>query len=152
VFRGFGMVSIDSKGRLAIPSRFRQQLVEVNAARLVLTLNPLDRCLWLYLQLDWEQVESKLMELSDFDKESRRTKQMVCGYASDCQLDSQGRILLPMELREYALLQKQVVVLGQGNKFEIWDQARWEQQRDEWLSYVDEADGESSEALKLLSL
>ena len=152
MFRGFNTVSLDSKGRLAIPSRFRERLAAMAGSSLVLTLNPLDHCLWMYPYSDWELIEKKLAELSDFDKQSRRTKQMMRGYANDCQLDSQGRILIPQELRDYAHLKKQAVILGQGNKFEIWNQKSWEEQRDLWLSQLDDADGEPSEALKSLSL
>jgi len=152
VFRGFSAVSIDSKGRMAVPSRFRERLAAVDDGCLVQTLNPLDRSLWLYPLTEWELIETKLAALSDFDKQSRRTKQMMRGYAYDCQLDSQGRILIPHELRDYAQLEKQAVILGQGNKFEIWSQSSWEQQRDQWLSQVDQEDGEPSEALKSLSL
>ncbi len=152
MFRGFSAVSIDSKGRMAVPSRFRERLAAVDDGCLVQTLNPLDRSLWLYPLTDWELIETKLAALSDFDKQSRRTKQMMRGYANDCQLDSQGRILIPHELRDYAQLEKQAVILGQGNKFEIWSQSSWELQRDQWLSLVDKGDGEPSEALKSLSL
>jgi len=152
VFRGFSTVSIDSKGRLAIPSRFRERLQAVADGSLVQTLNPLDRCLWLYPLNEWETIEGKLAALSDFDRQSRRAKQMMRGYATDCQLDGQGRILIPQELRDYASLDKQAVILGQGNKFELWDQAAWESQRDQWLEQVGEADSEPSEALKPLSL
>jgi len=152
VFRGFSTVSIDSKGRMAIPSRFRERLISIADGNLVLTLNPLDHCLWMYPLNDWELIEKKLAELSDFDKQSRRTKQMMRGYANDCQLDAQGRILISLELRDYARLQKQAVILGQGNKFEIWNQENWEEQRDLWLSQLDGADGEPSDPLKSLSL
>ena len=152
MFRGFSTVSIDSKGRMAVPSRFRERLAGPAEGSLVLTLNPLDYCLWMYPLNDWELIEEKLAGLSDFDKQSRRTKQMMRGYASDCQLDAQGRILIPLELRDYARLQKQAVILGQGNKFEIWNQESWEEQRDLWLSRLDDGDGEPSEALKSLSL
>jgi MraZ protein len=152
VFRGFSTVTIDSKGRLAIPSRFRERLLEMSDGSLIQTLNPLDHSLWLYPLNDWEAIEKKLADLSDFDKQSRRTKQMMRGYANDCQLDSQGRILVPQELRDYADLQKQAVILGQGNKFEIWNHALWEEQRDLWLSEVDGVNGQPSEALKSLSL
>ena len=152
MFRGFSTVTVDSKGRLAIPSRFRERLLVLADGCLVQTLNPMDHSLWLYPLNEWELIEKKLAELSDFDKQSRRTKQMMRGYASDCQLDSQGRILIPQELREYAQLQKQAVVLGQGNKFEIWNHASWEEQRDQWLTELDDVEGEPSEALKSLSL
>lgn len=152
MFRGFHTVSIDDKGRMAIPSRFRQRLAADVDGQLVQTLNPLDRSLWIYPLNDWEQIETKLAALSEFDKQSRRTKQMMRGYACDCQMDSQGRILVPAELREYAQLQKQVVILGQGNKFEVWDQAGWEEQRDIWLTQIDDQDDEISESLKSISL
>ena len=152
MFRGFSTVSLDSKGRLAIPSRFRDRLGEIAGGCLVQTLNPLDRSLWLYPLTEWEVIESKLAALSDFDKQSRRAKQMMRGYATDCQLDAQGRILVPHELRDYAELKKQAVILGQGNKFEVWDQANWEEQRDLWLEQVGDESGEPSESLKPLSL
>ncbi|MBI1732216.1 MAG: division/cell wall cluster transcriptional repressor MraZ [Gammaproteobacteria bacterium] len=152
MFRGFSTVSIDSKGRLAVPSRFRERLSVVAGGRLVQTLNPLDRALWLYPLSEWELIEAKLAALSDFDRQSRRAKQMMRGYATDCELDAQGRILLPAELREYAKLKRQAVVLGQGNKFEVWDFSAWHAQRDQWLEQLGEADGAPSETLKLLSL
>ena len=152
MFRGFSTVSIDSKGRLAVPSRFRDRLAVIADGRVVQTLNPLDRALWLYPLTEWELIETKLASLSDFDRQSRRAKQMMRGYAADTQLDAQGRILIPQELREYAVLGRQAVVLGQGNKFEIWDQATWHTQRDQWLEQVGQEDGEPSETLKTLSL
>lgn len=152
MFRGFSSVSIDSKGRLAVPSRFRERLMDMAGGCLVQTLNPLDRCLWLYPLNEWEVIEDKLAALSDFDRQSRRAKQMMRGYATDSRLDSQGRILIPQELRDYASLARQAVILGQGNKFELWDQASWEAQRDRWLEQVGAEDSEPSEALKPLSL
>ena len=152
MFRGFGAISLDSKGRLAIPSRFRERLMGIAAGCLVQTLNPLDRSLWLYPLPEWELIENKLADLSDFDKQSRRAKQMMRGYATDCQLDTQGRILVPAELRDYARLDRQAVILGQGNKFEIWNKGGWEKQRDHWLGLVGDEESEPSEALKSLSL
>jgi MraZ protein len=151
MFRGFSSVSMDNKGRLAVPSRFRERLEEIADGRLVQTLNPLDRALWVYPLPEWELIEAKLAGLSDFDRQSRRAKQMMRGYATDCQMDGQGRILIPHELRDYAALNRQAVVLGQGNKFEIWDQAAWEAQRDQWLSQVGD-EGDPSDTLKSLSL
>lgn len=152
MFRGFSSVSLDSKGRLAIPSRFRERLMEIAGGCLVQTLNPLDRSLWLYPLPEWDLIEEKLAELSDFDRQSRRAKQMMRGYASDCQLDSHGRILVPAELRDYAQLDKQVIILGQGNKFEIWNRGNWEEQRDHWLGMVGDEEGTPAEALQSLSL
>ena len=152
MFRGFSTVSIDSKGRLAVPSRFRDRLGAIAGGCLVQTLNPLDHSLWLYPLSEWELIETKLAALSDFDKQSRRAKQMMRGYATDCQLDAQGRILLTPELRDYASIKKQAVILGQGNKFEIWDQKSWAAQRDQWLEQVGNDDDQPSDPLKGLSL
>jgi len=152
VFRGFSSLSIDTKGRLAVPSRYRHRLMSISEGNLILTLNPLDRSLWLYPLSEWELIESKLASLSEFDKQGRRAKQMMRGYATDCQLDGQGRILIPHELRDYAGLGKQAVILGQGNKFEIWDEQAWNKLRDEWLHEVGKDSGVPSDALKSLSL
>ena len=152
MFRGFSAISLDSKGRVAIPSRYRERLSSLAEGQLVLTMNPLDLCLWLYPLKEWELIEQKLAALSDFDLQSRRTKQMMRGYANDCQLDSQGRILIPQELRVYAALDKQAVILGQGNKFEIWNQRSWEEQRDRWLAQVGSEDGSPADAMQSLSL
>ncbi len=152
MFKGFSTISIDDKGRLAIPARHRDQLSTEESSALVLTLNPWDRCLWLYPSSEWEVIEDKLQGLSDFDRESRRTKQIILGYATDCSLDGQGRVLLPNELRKFALLDKRVAFLGQGNKFEIWDDDIWSAQRDEWLDGVNNRDGSGPTVLNTLSL
>ena len=152
MFRGLSSLSIDSKGRMAVPSRYRERLAAIAEGCLVLTLSPLDRSVWLYPLPEWEIIEAKLAALSDFETQSRRTKQMMRGYASECQLDGQGRILLPQELRDYAGLQKDIILLGQGNKFELWDAAAWNEQREAWLRAVGDGGGEPPEALRSLSL
>ncbi len=152
MFKGFNSISIDAKGRLAIPARHRDQLSAEDSGALILTLNPWDRCLWLYPTSQWALIEAKLQELSDFDREARRTKQIIRGYATDCALDGQGRVLLPNELRKFALLDKRIAFLGQGNKFEIWDEVLWSEQRDEWLDGVNDRDGSGSAVLTTLSL
>lgn len=151
MFRGISAVSIDNKGRLAVPSRFRDRLALSGDGRAILTLNPLDRALWLYPLPEWELIEAKLAALSDFDRQSRRAKQMMRGYAAELELDAQGRILVPPELRRFAELKRQAVVLGQGNKIEIWDADLWSVERDQWLAQIGD-DGEPSERLKSLSL
>jgi len=152
LFRGCSTLSVDSKGRLAIPSRYRERLQSMAEGSLVLTMNPLDRSLWLYPLAEWVLIESKLAVLSDFDKQGRRAKQMMRGYATDCQLDGAGRILLPQELREYADIGKLAVFLGQGNKFEIWDAPAWNRLREDWLQEIGRDRTETSETLKTLSL
>ena len=152
MFRGCNTLSVDNKGRLAIPSRYRERLLALADGSLVLTMNPLDRSLWLYPLSEWTLIEAKLAGLSDFDKQGRRAKQMMRGYATDCQIDGQGRILIPQELREYADLGKLAVVLGQGNKFEIWDAVTWNRLREDWLQEIGRDRADMPEALKNLSL
>lgn len=152
MFRGCSTLSVDNKGRLAIPSRYRERLLAETEGSLVLTMNPLDRSLWLYPHPEWVLIESKLAGLSDFDKQGRRAKQMMRGYATDSQIDGAGRILIPQELREYAGLGKSAVFLGQGNKFEIWDAQAWSRLREDWLQEIGKDRADLSEALKTLSL
>ena len=152
MFRGLTTVNLDSKGRLAVPARFRERLATFDTTDLVITLNPWDRALWLYPLAEWALIEEKLSALSDFDRQARRTKQIMRGHAADVACDGQGRILLPVELREIAGLQKQAALLGQGNKLEIWDAARWQAERDVWLEDVNTGITASSSALDSLAL
>lgn len=152
VFRGFYTVSIDAKGRLALPTRFREQLRGDQATTVVMTVNPWDRCLWFYPLAEWERVDQKLLALPDGDSASRRAKQVLRGYATDCECDGQGRILVPTEHRGFAGLQHKASLLGQGNKLELWDAAAWERQRDEWLGQIDSRTAPVSSVLQDLSL
>lgn len=152
MFRGLSTISVDAKGRLAVPSRYREMLGSGHEAPLVLTLNPWDRALWLYPLPEWELIESKLSALSDFDRQSRRTKQIMRGYATDCTCDGQGRVLLPQELRAIAGIERQAALLGQGNKFEIWDLDAWNRERDGWLEDVGNGAASPSSTLESLSL
>lgn len=152
MFRGQSTISIDAKGRLAVPARIRDALSALPNPALVLTLNPWDKALWLYPVAEWELIEVKLSGLSDFDRHSRRTKQIMRGYATDCACDGQGRVLLPQELRDIAGIDRQVTLLGQGNKCEIWDTATWQAERDHWLQDVGDGADAPSDALGSLSL
>ena len=152
MFRGNSSLSLDSKGRLAIPSRYRARLAEMSDGILIQTINPLDRCVWIYPLNEWEVIEPKLHQLSDFVKDSRRTKQLMLGYADECSLDSHGRVRITARLKDIAGLDKKAVILGQGNKFELWDESAWNIQHDEWLRSLEEDSGTPSEALQQLSL
>lgn len=152
MFRGISTLSLDAKGRLAIPSRYRELLASLCNNRLVLTLSPRDPCLWLYPLPAWEAIDAKLEQLSDFDEQSRRTKQVMRGYAEDCELDSQGRIRIPDALRSFVGLEKRITLMGQGNKFALWDEGAWNQRFGRWLQQVSEDAGAPSEILVSLSL
>lgn len=152
MFRGFSSVSVDTKGRMAIPARYRDLLAARGTSTLVATVNPWDRCLWLYPLHEWNLIDAKLLGLPDGDKESRRAKQVIRGQATDCVVDAQGRVLLPQELRAFAGISRRATFLGQGNKFEVWDEEAWTQQREEWLQGVDSGPDSSSSVLNALSL
>jgi MraZ protein len=134
---------------MAMPARYREQLENSCGGQLILTINQEDRCLWLYPLPEWEEIERKLTELSSFDRHAMRLKRLLIGHASEADLDNAGRILVPATLRQFADIERSVVLLGQGNKFEIWNTTSYEQKVIEWL---DEDLGEASEAVKSLSL
>ena len=121
VFRGVTLLALDAKGRLAIPTRHR----EVLATNLVLTADP-SRCLLLYPRAAWEPLQAQLMSLSSFDPKIRALQRLLVGHADDVEVDAAGRILVPPELRRYANLDKRVVLVGQGRKFELWDEQQWQ--------------------------
>jgi MraZ protein len=139
VLRGATKVTLDAKGRLAIPTRYRERIAQRCDGHLVVTVDK-DYCLLLYPLPDWEDIERKLMRLPSLDKRARRLQRLMVGHAAEVELDGHGRILLSRELREFAGLEKQAVLLGQGNRFELWDEERWNETRDGWLSDGDDAD------------
>ncbi|MFO8156426.1 MAG: division/cell wall cluster transcriptional repressor MraZ [Pseudomonadota bacterium] len=139
MFRGVSALSLDSKGRLAIPSRHRERINEISEGQMVVTVDR-DYCLLLYPLPEWETLERKLTKLSSLNPSIRRLQRLYIGHATDVEMDGSGRILLPPPLREFAGLERRAVLVGQGNKFEIWDEERWNAQRDAWLE--EESDGE----------
>ena len=124
MFRGVTHLALDSKGRLAIPARHRDALGQQADGRVVLTADP-SHCLLVYPLVAWEPIEQRLMALSSFNEKIRALQRLLVGHADDVALDSAGRILVPPALRQYAALDKHVVLVGQGNKFELWDESKW---------------------------
>ena len=149
MFRGATKVTIDAKGRLAIPTRYRDRIISRCDGQLVVTVDK-DYCLLLYPYPDWEEIERKLMRLPSLNKQARRLQRLMVGYATEIEMDGNGRILLSKELREISSIDRQSILIGQGNKFELWDDESWNKKRDSWLSMEDEA-GLSTE-LETLSL
>jgi MraZ protein len=125
VFRGANVISLDAKGRLAMPSRYRDELLERCAGRLIVTIDAIDPCLCVYPLAEWELIEAKLRELPSLREESRRLQRLLIGNAVDVELDGNGRFLVPPRLREYARLDKHAMLVGQLNKFQLWDEAAW---------------------------
>jgi MraZ protein len=151
VFRGANKVTLDAKGRLAMPARYRERLVERSDGRVVITVDRSDRCLLIYPLPEWEEIERKLMKLPTLNQSVRRLQRLMVGHATDLELDSHGRVLVPPKLREYAALDRQSMLIGQGSRFELWDEDHWNERRDAWLS-VDETAEELPEELESLSL
>ena len=129
VFRGVAQLNLDSKGRFAVPSRFRDALAERCNGQVVVTADS-DRCLLIYPLPEWEPIEQKVMSLSSFNAQIRELQRRLVGYAEDAVVDTTGRILVPPALRQFAQLEKSVVLVGQGNKFELWNKENWEQLMD----------------------
>jgi len=150
VFRGVSNLSLDAKGRVAIPARYRESLRASDEGRLIVTIG-LDGCLFVYPQTTWEGIETALMALPNMDANTRAVQRLLVGYATDVEMDSQSRILIAPSLRDHAKLGKHVVLVGQGNKFELWDESIWASKREEWLQADGLAQG-LNEALASLSL
>lgn len=150
MFRGGSTVNLDAKGRLAFPTRYRNDLTERCDGRVVLTVHD-DRCLLLYPFPDWDEIERKLVRLPNQNKRTRTLQRMLLGHATEVEVDKSGRILIPPRLREFANLEKRVVLAGLGNKFEIWNEEAWEQSCGDWVS-EDGEDGEIPDSLESLTL
>jgi MraZ protein len=125
VFRGANAISLDAKGRLAMPSRYRDELVARCSGQLIVTIDAVDPCLCVYPLPEWELIENKLRELASFREENRRLQRLLIGNAVDLELDASGRFLVPPRLREYAKLDKRAMLVGQLNKFQLWDEDAW---------------------------
>lgn len=133
MFRGATSLNLDAKGRLAVPSRHRDALQVQCAGNLVLTAHP-HGCLLLYPQPAWEPIQAKMMALSSFDKQSSALKRLLVGYAEDIALDSAGRLLVSPSLREFAQVEKQAMLVGQGSHFELWNMDAWRAQLERVMS------------------
>lgn len=135
MYRGATSLNLDAKGRLAVPTKHREAMQLECAGNVVLTAHP-HRCLLLYPQPAWEPIQAKMMALSSFDKRSSALQRLLVGYAEDITLDSAGRLLVSPALREFANLDKEVMLVGQGSHFELWNMEAWRAQ----LAQVMEAD------------
>ncbi len=137
MFRGVNALNLDAKGRMAMPTKYRERLKVHCNGQLVITVDR-DHCLLIYPLPEWEEIERKLVHLPNLDKQTRLLQRLLIGHATECELDGQNRILLPPPLRDFAALDKRVVLIGQGNKFELWDEQTWNERRDKWLATEDE--------------
>ena len=150
MFRGANKLTLDVKGRLVMPTRYRDRLQELCGGKLVVTVDK-DQCLLIYPLPDWEEIERKLMRLPTLNPQARRLQRLMVGHATELDLDGHGRLLLPPKLREFGQLTRDAMLIGQGLRFELWDEARWNERREEWLNSDDSATDLPTE-LETLSL
>ncbi|MES2998419.1 MAG: division/cell wall cluster transcriptional repressor MraZ [Pseudomonadota bacterium] len=136
MFRGISSVVIDAKGRIKLPVRHRQLLPVEETFQVVVTIDTESPCLLLYPAKEWELIEEKLQALPSFNPAARRIQRLLIGHATDLELDNNGRILLPSLLRDYAKMEKEIRVVGQGRKIELWSASEWDEYRSRWMMEV----------------
>lgn len=146
MFRGRRHLNLDAKGRMTMPARFRERLLDVCGGSIVITIDR-SKCLLIYPLSEWEKVEQKLAELSSTKEAVRRFTRFLLHNAEECEMDAQGRFVIPPLLRKYASLNKQVVLAGHVNRLELWDEASYVEEQLDWP-----AEGEVPEELASLSL
>ncbi len=151
MFRGVNIINLDAKGRFAMPTRYRADLFEQAENKLVLTVDR-DHCLMIYPFPDWQELERKIMRLPSYNKQARSLQRLLVGYATEVDMDGQGRILVAPPLRSFAVLDKRAVLIGQGNRFELWDEQRWNNNCESWFAEGDLEQGEMPPELESLSL
>ena len=128
MLRGASSINLDAKGRLTMPTRYREWLMDECNGHMVCTIDINHRCLLLYPLAEWEEIERKLKRLSSMNPAERRLQRLLLGYADDCEMDKNGRLLIPPPLRQHASLEKKIMLVGQLNKFELWSEEQWQQQ------------------------
>lgn len=133
MFRGRTNLSLDSKGRMAMPAKYRDLLHEICAGQLIVTVDR-SSCLLVYPLPVWEDVEKRLVQLSNTNKQARNLKRFLLGHAEECEMDGQGRILISAPLREFAFLEKHVSLIGYGPRFELWNKERFDQATNDWCN------------------
>jgi MraZ protein len=148
MFRGANKLTLDAKGRMVMPTRYRERLQERCGGKLVITVDK-DQCLLIYPMPDWEEIERRLMRLPSLDPRSRRLQRLMVGHATEQDLDGHGRVLLPPNLREFGSLTRDAMLVGQGLHFELWDETRWNERLGEWLASEEGATDLSAELEKL---
>ena len=127
MYRGATILSLDGKSRFAVPTKYREHLLIESNGAMVLTAHP-HGCLLLYPKEAWTPIQSKIMQLSSFDKKSSGLQRLLVGYAEDNILDGAGRLLISQALRDFAEIKKTIMFVGQGTHFEIWNQELWNQE------------------------
>ena len=145
MFIGSYAITMDAKGRMAIPAKVRDALASVCEGRLVVTAHTEERCLLVYPEPQWLDLQPKIEALPNIHRKARRMQRLLLGYATPLELDGNGRVLLPQTLRDYANLEKKLMLIGQGKKLELWSESGWNQE-------LDTGDDDESMPEEMLSL
>ena len=132
MFRGITDITLDERGRMAMPTRYRDAFRDRSGGKLVMTIARHDPCLRIYAESDWAVLEDELTNLDDDDSENRRQQHMLIGFATDAELDGNGRVVIPQRLRDYARLERKVVMVGQPKRLELWNDQAWEAKQNAW--------------------
>lgn len=127
MFQGATQINLDAKGRMAVPTRSREPLTQGGTVKLVLTAHP-EGCLLLYPMPAWEPIRARVMSFPSLDRQANLWKRLLVGFAEETEPDSAGRLLISSELRDFAHITRQVMFVGQGSHFEIWDLESWKSQ------------------------
>jgi len=133
-FRGVSNCNVDAKGRFAMPTKYRETFTDTADGKCVITIDTEDDCLLLYPLPVWEEIEAKLEALPSLNRKVRRIQRLLIGHASEIEIDAQGRVLLPPILRQFAGVDKKLVLVGQGKKFELWSENKWAESCQDWLA------------------
>ncbi|MFO8083052.1 MAG: division/cell wall cluster transcriptional repressor MraZ [Desulfobacterales bacterium] len=126
MFRGSSFHTIDDKGRIIVPARFRDQIR--SSGQYGLMVSRMDRCLVCYTGDEWSKIENRILSLAEKSHSMRRFRRVFIGGAHECICDKQDRILIPPALRQYAQLEKDIVIVGVLDHLEIWSRDNWEQE------------------------
>ncbi len=139
MYLGSNAINMDAKGRLAIPAKVRDALLSECGGRIVVTAHTEERCLLIYPEQQWQQLLPKIESLPNINRKAAKMQRILIGYATPLEIDEgNGRILLPPTLRDYAGLEKKLMLVGQSKKLELWSE-------EEWFKYLNEDGGDEEE-------
>ena len=144
-FRGISNVTLDQRGRFALPTRYRNKIQERSAGSLVVTIDLVNPCVLVYPKPDYEALERQLMAMDNTEAPVRDAQRRLIGFATEMDLDGAGRVLVPGELRDFASIDRKGVLLGQMSKLELWGEALWQEIKQDWRN----VEAEPSSTLRL---
>ena len=137
MLRGPTNITLDAKGRLSIPTKYREWIAARCDGQVVCTVDH-RKCVMIYPLPDWQEAQRTLMRLPNMAKKHQKMRELLMGYAIDVELDSHYRVLIPKEHRGFAGLDRQAMMFGQGNKFDVWDEVCWNERLSRWMDADDD--------------